>query len=235
MKKNELPCYIVNDLLPLYMDGLLSPETKAAVSCHLEHCPSCSRQYAAMEEPIHGQDEPFKTNDTKAVNFLKKEKRMAVKKILAAILGVTLIFSALFYGIVFQQQAFHFETRNLYQLSNGDLYFELVPSESESAVSSISYSDEISAEQDRYEIHMGYSLSTLWQSSPSALPGRVYCFTIAPVQNQEETAYMPVYYTQGNETLLIWDGEQALAPAPPEIEEKVQTMSKPFGVEYSGY
>ena len=188
-----------------------------------------------MEEPIHGQDEPFQSNDTKAVNFLKKEKRMAFKKIIAAILSVTLIFSALFYGIVFQQQAFHFETRNLYQLSDGDLYFELVPSEPESAVSSISYSDEISAEQDRYEIHMGYSLSTLWQSSPSALPGRVYCFTIAPVQNQEETAYMPVYYTQGNETLLIWDGEQALAPAPPEIEEKVQTMSKPFGVEYSGY
>ena len=80
MKKNELPCYIVNDLLPLYMDGLLSPETKAAVSCHLEHCPSCSRQYAVMEEPIHGQDEPFKTNDTKAVNFLKKKKEWPSKK-----------------------------------------------------------------------------------------------------------------------------------------------------------
>jgi anti-sigma factor RsiW len=36
-----LKCYIVKDLLPGYVDGLLSEETTAEVKQHLKECDDC--------------------------------------------------------------------------------------------------------------------------------------------------------------------------------------------------
>ena len=56
----ELPCAIVEDLLPAYMEGLTSEETTAAVEAHLASCPACAAKRAAMgaeEEPAVEQTE----------------------------------------------------------------------------------------------------------------------------------------------------------------------------------
>ena len=39
--KNDLSCEVVRDLLPSYLDGVASGETKAAVERHMEECPDC--------------------------------------------------------------------------------------------------------------------------------------------------------------------------------------------------
>ena len=44
----ELPCAIVEDLLPAYVEGLTSEETTAAVEAHLASCPACAAKRAAM-------------------------------------------------------------------------------------------------------------------------------------------------------------------------------------------
>ena len=36
-----LTCGIARDLLPLYLDGLTSPESAAALEAHLASCPDC--------------------------------------------------------------------------------------------------------------------------------------------------------------------------------------------------
>lgn len=229
MKTNDLPCFVVNDLLPLYIDGLLSSETKEAVHAHLEHCKRCSDSCAAMAAPSQPCGEALPAQDAKGRNFLKKAKRKMLQNILVA----ALVFSALFYVVTFWQQPFHFQVRNLCQLSNGSIYFELVPSEAESIINGISYSDGVSSDQTRYEIHMGYSLSTLWQCSLSgSRAGRVYCFTFSPAPDPNGSSFLPFYYAQGNHRLLIWDGAQELPPASPEIEEKAQTILNPFSVSY---
>lgn len=37
---HDLTCPVVRDLLPLYVDNLVSPETAQAVERHLEGCPA---------------------------------------------------------------------------------------------------------------------------------------------------------------------------------------------------
>lgn len=39
----KLPCKVVEDLLPLYYDGICSEESAALVDAHLKDCPCCSR------------------------------------------------------------------------------------------------------------------------------------------------------------------------------------------------
>ena len=52
MKKLELPCYLVEDLLPLYADHLVSSQTKDNIQFHLSHCKNCSLKFQAMITPM---------------------------------------------------------------------------------------------------------------------------------------------------------------------------------------
>lgn len=51
-----LTCGIVRDLLPLYLDGLTSPETNAALEAHLAACPDCRALRAALEADLPGAE-----------------------------------------------------------------------------------------------------------------------------------------------------------------------------------
>ena len=37
-KKQDLPCAVVQDLLPLYVEGLTQAETSAAMDAHFSQC-----------------------------------------------------------------------------------------------------------------------------------------------------------------------------------------------------
>lgn len=41
----NLSCATIQDLLPLYIDKLTSPETDALIQEHLQHCPGCQKEY----------------------------------------------------------------------------------------------------------------------------------------------------------------------------------------------
>ena len=43
-----LPCHIVRDLLPSYLEHLTGPETEADICEHLESCPDCRAARDAM-------------------------------------------------------------------------------------------------------------------------------------------------------------------------------------------
>lgn len=45
---NPIPCAAVRDLLPLYTEQMLSPETTALVEAHLAACPTCAAALAGM-------------------------------------------------------------------------------------------------------------------------------------------------------------------------------------------
>jgi hypothetical protein len=46
-----MKCSIIQDLLPLYIDGCCSPESAQAVASHLENCQNCKALYDAMRKP----------------------------------------------------------------------------------------------------------------------------------------------------------------------------------------
>ena len=87
--KGTLPCAIVRDLLPSYIEGLTEPETTSAVKEHLDTCADCRRRYEAMHEAEELPD------TQKEVDYLKTVRRKNRKKIvLSAAAAAVLILAA---------------------------------------------------------------------------------------------------------------------------------------------
>ena len=86
----ELPCAVVEDLLPAYVEGLTSEETTAAVEAHLASCPACAAKRAAM-----GTEEgpsPEEAEETaREVDYLKAVRRRSRRRVAAAILCTVLV------------------------------------------------------------------------------------------------------------------------------------------------
>ena len=95
----ELPCAIVEDLLPAYVEGLTSAETNAAVEAHLASCPACAAKRAAMgTEEGPSPEEAAET--AREVDYLKAVRRRGRRRVAAAILCTVLVLAAaaLLYG-----------------------------------------------------------------------------------------------------------------------------------------
>ena len=70
----SINCKIVQDLLPLYHDGVCSEESRKLVEEHLSQCENCKRMLAEMDgEWVLSKEE---TNELKPLREIKK----AVKK-----------------------------------------------------------------------------------------------------------------------------------------------------------
>lgn len=85
--KDNLPCAVVRDLLPIYVEGLTEPETNAAVEAHLKTCPACTARLAAMRAP----EPPPEAETAKEVDYLKKVKRRSWKRVVLAVLITVLV------------------------------------------------------------------------------------------------------------------------------------------------
>lgn len=65
----NISCKIIEDLLPLYVEGVCSDESCNAVATHLEICLECHKKYLQMNH-VTAQDE-IQNNIDKS-NVLKK-------------------------------------------------------------------------------------------------------------------------------------------------------------------
>ena len=96
----ELPCAVVEDLLPAYMEGLTSEETRQAVEAHLASCPACAAKRAAM-----GAEEgpsPEEAEETaREVDYLKKVRRRGRRRVALAVLVTLLVLMAGFAAKIF--------------------------------------------------------------------------------------------------------------------------------------
>ena len=85
---------IVQDLLPLYHDGVCSEKSRAAVEEHLKECPDCRAALEAMDAPLP-ETEKRAANDAAVVRGIsekvEKGKRKAWLKGAAIALAVCLV------------------------------------------------------------------------------------------------------------------------------------------------
>ncbi|MCR8657361.1 zf-HC2 domain-containing protein [Paenibacillus endoradicis] len=102
MKTN---CNIIYDLLPLYIDGICSEESKSLVDEHLHECPNCSKRYAAMNQHLtvadfndsdgepdyNSQEEQQKMRDNAARKVMKRITRKWKLTVLITVLLIPLI------------------------------------------------------------------------------------------------------------------------------------------------
>ena len=68
--KNE--CSIIRDILPLYVENMVSEDTSEFVKEHLESCPACRVELEKLWEPVEVQTEPQPDMDAAPLKRLKK-------------------------------------------------------------------------------------------------------------------------------------------------------------------
>ena len=68
--KNE--CSIIRDILPLYVENMVSEDTSEFVKEHLESCPTCRAELEKLREPVEVQTEPQPDMDAAPLKRLKK-------------------------------------------------------------------------------------------------------------------------------------------------------------------
>ena len=91
--KNDLTCEVVQDLLPSYVDHLTSDVTNTAIETHIRECADCRRILSDMQTP---EPVPAETaTDASTIDFLKKNNKRNKRRILAAILIVTLLLGSI--------------------------------------------------------------------------------------------------------------------------------------------
>lgn len=65
--KQGIECEIINDLLPNYIDGIVSEETNELIKNHIKNCPKCKEQLILMNTDVK-----LKAYYNTQIDFLKK-------------------------------------------------------------------------------------------------------------------------------------------------------------------
>ncbi len=96
----DIKCTIIQDILPLYVDEVVSEDTKELVHQHLEHCEKCRQEYASMKKAM------YLPKDTSKTVFKGLQKKWRKKKMvisLLSVLGAFILLSGLFYALFVYQ------------------------------------------------------------------------------------------------------------------------------------
>lgn len=70
----NISCNIINDLLPLYAENMLSEDSKKLVEEHMEQCESCRNSLENLKRPIATNTVNF--ND---INRLRKLRKKTIR------------------------------------------------------------------------------------------------------------------------------------------------------------
>lgn len=78
----EIKCTIIQDVLPLYVDEVVSQDTKEMVDEHLQYCEKCQKEYDAMKQELYIPAE------NKAFQFKEISNKWRKKKVIISITSV---------------------------------------------------------------------------------------------------------------------------------------------------
>jgi len=97
----EIKCTIIQDILPLYVDEVVSQDTKEMVDEHLQYCEKCQKEYDSMKQDLYIPVEN-KVSLFKDMNKKWRKKKMMIS--IVSILITTIIFLGAF------SYVFYYET-----------------------------------------------------------------------------------------------------------------------------
>lgn len=100
----KYPCHLIEDLLPLYYDGVCSEKSNEDIKEHLSECAGCSEKYRALSEPekIENVSIDQEYEMQRAASFRSVKRKITINRI-AAILICVVIFAAMFLTYVIMQ------------------------------------------------------------------------------------------------------------------------------------
>ncbi|MGI5963064.1 MAG: zf-HC2 domain-containing protein [Lawsonibacter sp.] len=94
---NEVTCNMIRDILPLYIDGVVSNDTRNMVTKHLENCEECCKKYEAMKSELVI---PVEDNIAPLKHFKKAWKKKKIFLVFSTILTTIAIIFCTFYIFV---------------------------------------------------------------------------------------------------------------------------------------
>ena len=111
---NKISCNIIGDLLPLYVDGEVSEDTKKLVEEHLAECADCKKAAEDMEKelvlPVHETVAAAETSFLQKMKKTWKKGRMRTAVISVAVTAVVILGS--YMALTFPQWMIPYEPEN---------------------------------------------------------------------------------------------------------------------------
>lgn len=239
-------CKIILDLLPLYHDGVCSPESRAEVEAHLKTCPGCRAALAAMDAPLPEERSP-QPDDAAAVRSLsrawEKGKRRAWWKgalIAAAVCAVLAgLWAAATQLYVFPVDPEKIEITDVRQLSDGRILYHFKIDDDRNLRLLQFEFEEVDGVGNMYYVP-SRALYTEKRHSPSLADSDQYLdleemntWARADGMDQEITQ---VWYGRGEDAVLLWEEGMDLpaASAADEAEWSYSESSAAYWEEHYG-
>lgn len=117
MSEYKIPCELIQDLIPLYVDGLTSDVTNSYMQEHFLVCAVCQKKYEMMNQSIASEEEEMKIEEQKEIDYLKKVKKSNRKKLFIGFISAVLI---ILIAIFIKVYIFGYETDS-YTITNFEL------------------------------------------------------------------------------------------------------------------
>lgn len=122
----KIQCNIIRDLLPSYVDGILSPESIEAVESHLADCEECRKLYKDMAGETAMDDENNILNRLDEAKSIKAiRKKLLIRRIItiivtaAVVTGIVLSINYLFFN---KESYIPYEQTGINVTDEGTLY-----------------------------------------------------------------------------------------------------------------
>ncbi len=105
----QITCAVIEDLMPSYVDGLLSEESRALVEEHLADCPSCRALLHSMQTPLSAPNPPKEDWELDAMKKYRRRTRLRAGLAGAGILlAVLLVIGSYFRFIKYNAYRYYF-------------------------------------------------------------------------------------------------------------------------------
>lgn len=92
----KISCEIIKDLLPLYLDGVCSNDSRAMVAEHLAACDHCKAELQAMKEALFINNKQQNLKEAEAVKKLSRRwKKGMLRSLLKGVLITLIVIAAI--------------------------------------------------------------------------------------------------------------------------------------------
>lgn len=221
-----LPCELVQDLLPLYHDGVCSNVSKEMMKAHLDRCEGCRKLLQALDTDVEAVRE---MNTARPLVSVSRQWKKTLKHSLWKGVGITVLTVSVLLGCFLaltQWKWLPIDTVNMdvaeiYQLEDGRILYKLdVPD----GVWSCSFSFAHCEDGTTYLIPKRSLIELSQQQGWDSLLDHYLMIDVAE-QNAwaaanggvEEVRYC-IGHPDSSDPLIVWEKGMSLNPAPAELE-----------------
>lgn len=97
MMEHKIPCEMIRDLLPLYVEQLTSRTTDELIREHLGVCDTCKEAYENMAEQLIQEKKQQQLENDQEIDYMKKIRKASHKKMIAACFSIFLLLAAVLF------------------------------------------------------------------------------------------------------------------------------------------